>query len=193
MSDQGKNLNDHPDQQEERQLPPALKTYIKLKKALKGPDLIVDEDGLTPKRFSRNYFEDTCPFCETTAEHEGHKYKYSSVTKRKIIINLAIMLAAAFATGIGLLNKFIGLAVILMIGYNTSLHTERKMYYSLLCRYCGAHFPMDKEEQDKIRREEREKKEAEQQNAASEEDGEAENPTVDPVPSKDSDNMLSYA
>ena len=166
MSDQGKNTHEHPDQQEQKPLPPALESYFKLKKALKGPDLIRDEDGLAPKRFSRNYFEDTCPFCETTAEHEGRKYKYSTVTKRKILINVGLMLAVAVVTGVGLLNVFVGMAVILVIGYSTSVHAERKMYYSLLCRNCGSHFPMDKEEQDKIREEEREKREAAQESAA---------------------------
>jgi hypothetical protein len=170
MSDQENNFHEQPDQQEPIQLPPALESYFKIKKALKGPDLIRDEDGLSPKRFSRKYFEDTCPFCETTAEHEGRKFKYSKVTRRKIITNIGLMLATAFITGIGLLNVFVGLAVILVLGYTTSVHAERKMYYSFICRNCGAHFPMDKEEQDKIREEEREKKAAAQQSAAVDEE-----------------------
>lgn len=61
--------------------PPTFQKYLEIKKALKGPDLLRDEDGYSPKRFSRTYIEDTCPFCETTIEHEGKKYKYSKVTK----------------------------------------------------------------------------------------------------------------
>ena len=163
MNDNLKDQNQSfPQPEEYNNLPPYLQKYFKLKDALKGPDLLRDEDGLAPKRFSRNYFEDTCPFCETTADHEGKKYKYSRVTKKKIIINSSLMLFAAFLTGIGVLNIFIGFAAIMVLGYTTSTHTERKMYYSLLCRNCGAHFPMDKAEQDKIRQEEKEKKEQEE-------------------------------
>jgi phage terminase large subunit GpA-like protein len=68
------------------------------------------------------------------------------------------MLGVALATGIGLLNIFVGAAVILLLGFSMSKHTDRKMYYSLICRNCGSHFPMDPEEKDKIRREEQEKK-----------------------------------
>lgn len=164
-------MNDNPNNSEQnspkndeyRNLPPYLQKYFKLKDTLKGPDLIKDEEGLSPKRFSRTYFEDTCPFCETTADHEGKKYKYSKVTKKKILMNSSLMLVAAFLTGLGILNMFIGIAAILVLAYTTSSHTERKMYYSLLCRNCGAHFPMDEAEQEKIRQEEKEKREAKQE------------------------------
>lgn len=142
--------------------PPTFQKYLEIKKALKGPDLLRDEDGYSPKRFSRTYIEDTCPFCETTIEHEGKKYKYSKVTKKKLIINTTLMLLVGFLTGFGILNIFIGMAAIIVIGYTTSVHAERKMYYSLLCRNCGAHFPMDRDEQEKIRQEQKEKREAEQ-------------------------------
>lgn len=171
QNDQNQNT---PQQSEYSDLPPYLQKYFKFKDALKGPDLLRDEDGFAPKRFSRNYFEDTCPFCETTTEHEGKKYKYSKVTKRKIIINSSLMLFAAFLTGIGVLNIFIGFAAILVLGYTTSSHSERKMYYSLICRNCGAHFPMDKSEQDKIRQEEKEKKEQEEKEKKEQEEIERE-------------------
>jgi hypothetical protein len=163
MSDNQNNQNQNsPQKTEYSDLPPYLQKYFQLKDALKGPDLIKDEEGLSPKRFSRTYFEDTCPFCETTAEHEGKKYKYSKLTKKKILTNSSLMLIAGFMTGIGILNIFVGIAAILVLGYATSTHTERKMYYTLLCRNCGAHFPMDKNEQDKIRQEQKEEKEQEQ-------------------------------
>jgi len=158
MSDQDRNNRE---QQGGKPLPKGLATYVKVKSALKGPDLMRDEDGMAAKRFTKTYLRSTCPFCETTAEHEGNKYRYSKVTKKKIITNIAIMLAVAFATGIGLLNIFIGGAVILLIGFSTSQHTERKMFYTLNCRNCGSHFPIDIDEQNKIRADEAAKKKAE--------------------------------
>lgn len=175
MSDQENQLHDHPDQQEYRPLPPALVKYYRFKKALKGPEIGRDENGLMPKRFSKTYFESTCPYCETTAEHEGKKFRYSKVTRRKMLVNGFLMMAVAFVTGIGLLHMFVGLALILVLGYSTASHSERKMYNTLLCRFCGKQFPMDQEEQDQIRREEQEKAKTESQKAAAETD-------VDPVP-----------
>lgn len=158
MSEPNNNHHEQPDQDGRKPLPPALATYAKVKNALKGPDLMRDEDGLSPKRFSRTYIRNTCPFCETTADHEGKKFRYSKYTKQRIFLNIALMLGVALATGIGLLNIFVGAAVILLLGFSMSKHTDRKMYYSLICRSCGSHFPMDPEEKDKIRREEQEKK-----------------------------------
>lgn len=168
-----------PQREEYKNLPPYLQKYFKLKDALKSPDLSIDEDGLPPKRFSKNYFEDTCPFCETTADHEGKKYKYSKLTKKKILLNLSLMLLVAFLTGIGILNMYLGLAAIVLIGYTTSNHTERKMYYSLLCRKCGAHFPMDKNEQEVIREEQKAKREVTQQEAVQREDADKEEDEIE--------------
>lgn len=161
MSEENKNLQDpHPIVEGYENMPPALQSYFKLKKALRAPDLIRDEEGLSAKRFTKSYYEDTCPYCETTAEHEGRKYRYSKATKRKLMINFTLMLVIAVLTGTGLLNLYIGLGVIAVIGYSTSLHAERKMYYTMLCRRCGANFPMDQQEKDRIRMELREKQEA---------------------------------
>ncbi|HHX92443.1 MAG TPA: hypothetical protein GX688_02245 [Clostridiales bacterium] len=161
MSEPNNSHHEQPDHEGKKPLPPSLAAYLKVKNALKGPDLLRDEDGLAAKRFSRTYIRNTCPFCETTADHEGKKYRYSKYTKQRIILNIVLMLGAAVATGIGLLNIFVGAAVILLLGFSMSKHTDRKMYYSLLCRNCGSHFPMDPEEQEKIRREELEKKQKE--------------------------------
>lgn len=158
MNGDEQNQNQDPQQRQYKEMPAAVKSYFKLKNALKAPDLSRDEQGLAPMRFSKHYFEDTCPFCETTAEHEGKKFRYSKVTKKKLLVNFLLMLLVAVATGVGLLHIIVGFAVIGVIGFNTANHAERKMYYSLLCRKCGKHFPMDKEEQDKIREEEKEKK-----------------------------------
>ncbi|NCB41842.1 MAG: hypothetical protein EOM59_04405 [Clostridia bacterium] len=162
MSDNPNNENQNaPLGDEYSDLPPYLQKYFRFKDALKGPELLRGEDGLTPKRFSKTYFEDTCPYCETTADHEGKKYRYSRVTKKKILLNITLMFAVAILTGVGILNMFVGLAAIVVLGYTLSTHTERKMYFSLLCRKCGSHFPMDKNEQDKIRQEEKENREEE--------------------------------
>ncbi len=167
MSEDKKDLQqkpmDNPYVEGYHNMPPAMQSYFRFKKALKGPELTRDEQGLTPKRFSKNYYEDTCPFCESTAEHEAKKYRYSKTTSRKILINLVLMLLVAIVTGVGILNLYIGLGVIALIGYSTSVHAERKMYYTMLCRKCGAQFPMDKEEQDKIRMEQKIKREDEAQ------------------------------
>ena len=149
------------EQPQGKQMPAAFGTYLKIKDTFKGPELLRDEDGLASKRLSKTYLVDTCPFCETTAEHQGEKYRFSKHTKRKIATNVLGMLAVALATGIGLLHYLVGGALILLLGFTTSTHTERKMFYSLLCRYCGAHFPMDDEEKEKIRREQREKEQTE--------------------------------
>lgn len=158
MSGNDQNPNQTPPEQGYKELPPAVKTYFKIKNSLKAPIIGRDEQGLSPKRFTKSYFEDTCPYCETTAEHEGKKHRYSKVTRKKIMINMMLMLLVAFATGIGLVHLLVGLAVIAVLGYSTATHAERKMYYTLLCRKCGRDFPMDTEEQDAIRQEELEKK-----------------------------------
>ncbi len=158
MSGNDQNSNQTPPEQGYKELPPAVKTYFKIKNSLKAPVIGRDEQGLSPKRFSKSYFEDTCPYCETTAEHEGKKHRYSKVTRKKIMINMMLMFLVAFATGIGLIHILVGLAVIGVLGYSTATHADRKMYYTLLCRKCGRDFPMDKDEQDAVRQEELEKK-----------------------------------
>ncbi len=180
------------EQPQGKQMPAAFGTYLKIKDAIKGPELLRDEDGLASKRLTKTYLVDTCPFCETTAEHQGQKYRFSKHTKRKIATNVLGMLAVAIATGIGLLHYLVGGALILLLGFTTSTHTERKMFYSLMCRNCGAHFPMDEEKKEKIRQEQREKKQAEAGAGEVANDGQTEpldEEQVDPNESQDEEQV----
>ena len=50
-----------------------------------------------------------------------------------------------------ILNVIIALVAITLVTMDLSTHARRKMYYSVTCRKCGAHFPLDGEELEQLK------------------------------------------
>ena len=128
--------------------------FFRRKQLILNPESIRDEEGLFEKRLSDdNYFEATCPFCGTTAEHEGKRYKYSKKTKTMIARDAVLMVLIGLLVALRVLNVIIALVAITLVTMDLSTHARRKMYYSVTCRKCGAHFPLDREELEKLKAE----------------------------------------
>ena len=128
--------------------------FFRKKQLLLNPESIRDEEGLFEKRLSDdNYFEATCPFCGTTAEHEGKRYHYSKKTKRMIAIDAALMVVIAALVMFRVLNVILALVAITLVTMDLASHARRKMYYSVTCRKCGAHFPLDEDELEELKAE----------------------------------------
>ena len=128
--------------------------FFRRKQLILNPESIRDEEGLFEKRLSDdNYFEATCPFCGTTAEHEGKRYKYSKKTKTMIARDAVLMVLIGLLVALRVLNVIIALVAITLVTMDLSTHARRKMYYSVNCRKCGAHFPLDQEELEKLKAE----------------------------------------
>ena len=126
--------------------------FFRKKQMLLNPERVRDEEGLTIKRFSKdNYFECTCPFCGTTAEHEGRKYRFSKKTKLLLVRDAALLAVVMFLTSYRILNVIIALVAVTFITMDISKHASRKMYYTVRCRKCGAHFPLDSAELEKLK------------------------------------------
>ena len=60
------------------------------------------------------------------------------------------------------LNVILALVAITLVTMDLSTHARRKMYYSVTCRKCGAHFPLDEDELEKLKAELAAKAEAEE-------------------------------
>jgi hypothetical protein len=147
--------------------------FFRKKQLLLNPESIRDEEGLFEKRLSDdNYFEATCPFCGTTAEHEGKRYHYSKKTKTLIGRDAALMVLIAVLVMFRVLNVIIALVAITLVTMDLATHARRKMYYSVTCRKCGAHFPLDKDELEQLKAELAAKAEAEAAAAAEKEEAE---------------------
>ncbi len=145
--------------------------FFRKKQRLLNPERVRDEEGLFEKVYSDdNYFEATCPFCGTTAEHQGKRYHYSKKTKTLIARDAVLMALVAILVMLRALNVIIALVAITLITMDLASHSRRKMYYTVTCRKCGAHFPLDQDEYDKLV--EDLKAQAEAEAAGSEEDEE---------------------
>ena len=126
--------------------------FFRRKQLILNPEAIRDEDGLFEKRLSDdNYFEATCPFCGTTAEHEGKRYRYSKKTKTMIGRDAALMILIAVLVMFRILNVIIALVAITLVTMDLATHARRKMYYTVTCRKCGAHFPLEQDELEKLK------------------------------------------
>ncbi|MBP5750791.1 MAG: hypothetical protein J6X24_08375 [Firmicutes bacterium] len=137
--------------------------FFRKKQLLLNPESIRDEEGLFEKRLSDdNYFEATCPFCGTTAEHEGKGYRYSKKTKNMITRDAVLMALIGVLVALRALNVILALVAITLVTMDLSTHARRKMYYSVTCRKCGAHFPLDEDELEKLKAELAAKAEAEE-------------------------------
>ena len=147
--------------------------FFRKKQLILNPESIRDEEGLFEKRLSDdNYFYATCPFCGTTAEHEGKRYKYSKKTKTMIARDAILMALIGILVALHVLNVIIALVAITLVTMDLSTHARRKMYYSVTCRKCGAHFPLDKDELEQLKAELAAKAEAEAAAAAEKEEAE---------------------
>ena len=128
--------------------------FFRKKQLILNPERIRDKEGLYEKRLSDdNYFEATCPYCGTTAEHEGKQYRYSKKTKTMMTRDALLMVLVAALVMFRVLNVIIALVAITLITMDLSTHSRRKMYYSVTCRKCGAHFPLDEDELEKLKAE----------------------------------------
>lgn len=137
--------------------------FFRKKQLFLNPESIRDEEGLFEKRLSDdNYFEATCPFCGTTAEHEGKGYRYSKKTKNMITRDAVLMALIGVLVALRALNVILALVAITLVTMDLSTHARRKMYYSVTCRKCGAHFPLDEDELEKLKAELAAKAEAEE-------------------------------
>ncbi|MBR3720053.1 MAG: hypothetical protein IKN20_09365 [Firmicutes bacterium] len=136
--------------------------FFRKKELLLNPERVRDKEGLFEKRYSDdNYFEATCPFCGTTAEHEGRRYHYSKKTKMLMGRDAVLMVLVAVLVMMKALNVILALVAITLITMDLSTHARRKMFYSVTCRKCGAHFPLEQDEYDKLVEELKAKAEAE--------------------------------
>lgn len=126
--------------------------FYRKKQLILNPEDVRDEDGLTLKKSGDDfkYFEATCPFCGTTAEHEGSQYHYSSKTKKFIARDLIITAIIVIASFLKILHVIIALVAVTLAMMDMNTHTKRKMYYSVRCRKCQAHFPLEQDEYDKL-------------------------------------------
>ena len=126
--------------------------FFRRKQLILNPESVRDEEGLFEKRLSDdNYFEATCPFCGTTAEHEGKRYHYSKKTKTMIARDAIMMALIGVLVALKILNVIIALVAITLVTMDLSTHARRKMYYSVTCRKCGAHFPLDEAELEELK------------------------------------------
>ncbi len=126
--------------------------FFRKKEMLLHPENVRDDEGLTIKRFSKdNYFESTCPFCGTTAEHEGKRYHYSKKTKMLLARDAVLMAIVIFLAMNRILNIILSLVAMTLVSIDLGNHAQRKMYYTVTCRKCGAHFPLDEEELEKLK------------------------------------------
>ena len=145
--------------------------FFRRKQLILNPESIRDEEGLYEKRLSDdNYFYATCPFCGTTAEHEGKRYRYSKKTKGLIARDAVLMALIGVLVTLRILNVIIALVAITLVTMDLATHARRKMYYSVTCRKCGAHFPLEEDELEQLKAELAAKAEAEA--AAADESGE---------------------
>ena len=125
--------------------------FFRKKQRIFNPERVRDEEGLFEKVYSDdNYFEATCPFCGTTAEHQGKRYHYSKKTKMLIGSDAALMAVVAILVMLRVLNVILALVAITLITMDLANHARRKMFYTVTCRKCGAHFPLDQDEYDKL-------------------------------------------
>lgn len=125
--------------------------FFRKKQRLLNPERVRDEEGLFEKVYSDdNYFESTCPFCGTTAEHQGKRYHYSKKTKMLMARDAVLMALVAILVMLKVLNVIIALVAITLITMDLASHSRRKMFYTVTCRKCGAHFPLDQDEYDKL-------------------------------------------
>ena len=147
--------------------------FFRKKERLLNPERVRDEEGLFEKVYSDdNYFEATCPFCGTTAEHQGKRYHYSKKTKTLIARDAILMALIGALVAMRVLNVIIALVAITLVTMDLSSHARRKMFYTVTCRKCGAHFPLDQDEYDKLVEDLKAKAEAEEAEAAAEEESE---------------------
>ncbi|MBR3396155.1 MAG: hypothetical protein IKN20_00175 [Firmicutes bacterium] len=152
--------------------------FFRKKQRIFNPERVRDEEGLFEKVYSDdNYFEATCPFCGTTAEHQGKRYHYSKKTKMLIGRDAALMALVAILVMLRVLNVILALVAITLITMDLANHARRKMFYTVTCRKCGAHFPLDQDEYDKLVEDlkaqaEAEAAEAEQEDEPEEEEAE---------------------
>lgn len=141
--------------------------FFRKRQKLFHPDQVRDEEGLFEKAYSDDsYFYATCPFCGTTAEHQGKNYHFSKKTKRMMMRDAALMIVIAMLVSMRFLNVIIALVAITLVTVDLASHTKRKMYYSVKCRKCGAHFPLEQDEYDKLVEELKAQAEAEEADAA---------------------------
>lgn len=156
--------------------------FFRRKQLILNPESIRDEEGLFEKRLSNdNYFEATCPFCGTTAEHEGKRYHYSKKTKGLITRDAILMALIGVLVMFRILNVIIALVAITLVTMDLSTHARRKMYYTVTCRKCGAHFPLEEDELEKLKAELAAKAEAEAAAAEPETETEAEAEQEEPA------------
>lgn len=126
--------------------------FYRKKQLILNPEDVRDDEGLTLKRSGEDfrYIEATCPFCGTTAEHEGSQYHYSAKTKKLIARDLVITAVVIIASFLKILHVIIALVAVTLVMMDMNTHTRRKMYYTVRCRKCQAHFPLDQEEYDQL-------------------------------------------
>lgn len=126
--------------------------FYRKKQLLLSPEQVRDEEGLTLKRSDEEfrYITATCPFCGTTTEQEGSQYRYSKKTKKLIARDVIITVAIIVASFLKILNVFIALIAVTLAITDMSKHTKRKMYYTVRCRKCQAHFPLDEKDYEEL-------------------------------------------
>ncbi len=156
--------------------------FFRKKELLLNPERVRDEEGLRIKRYGdEHYFECTCPYCGTTAEHEGAKYHFSKKTKGLLIRDGILLGLIALATSLRILNLILALVAVTLLTVDIAKHAQRKMYYTVRCRKCGAPFPLDEEELEKLKADLAAAAQAEAE-AAQEEPEEAEEPEEEQAP-----------
>ena len=128
--------------------------FFRKKQLLLNPESIRDKDGLLEKTAnSDHYFPATCPFCGTTTEHEGKRYRYSKKTKNLIARDGFLMALIATLVMFKVLHVVLALIAITCVTMDLSNHAKRKMFYSVTCRKCKAHFPLEEDELEQLKAE----------------------------------------
>ncbi len=137
--------------------------FFRKKEMLLNPERIKDAEGMTPRRYGKdNYFEATCPYCGTSTEHEGRKYRYSKKTRWLLIRDALLIGLICFLVMFRILHVIIGLVAVTLASLDLANHSKRKMYYSMNCRKCGAHFPLDEDVLEELKAEIEEERERRQ-------------------------------
>lgn len=126
--------------------------FFRNKQRLLNPERVRDADGLFEKRLSDdNYFYATCPFCGTTAEHQGKRYHYSKKTRMLMARDGVLMALIAVLVLLRALHVILALVAVTLVTADLATHARRKMYYTVNCRKCAAHFPLDEDELEKLK------------------------------------------
>lgn len=145
--------------------------FFRKKEMLLHPERVKDAEGMTPRRYGRdNYFEATCPYCGTSTEHEGKKYRYSKKTRALLIRDAILIALICLLVMFRLLHVVIGLVAVTLASLDFANHSRRKMYSSVNCRKCGAHFPLDEDILEELKAEIEEERARRQAEILNEED-----------------------